>query len=505
MQAYRDALADDNTSFVLSPDSEFFRFFNSPTLAPVEQAQARAAPRQPRTAPLQPAPTMRHQPPADGAGRRPRRRRRRRAAPIGERTRPRWADRLKHAQGAVAGCAPCSTTGGGRVRAGSIVSGARGQAANVGARSGLRVMIDLATAVALVLVLEGLLWAVSPERMKRAVAMALAVADEQLRFGGLVAVGCGRGSGLAGARLTARRAATGSAMVRAFGIDFQRRRDKLRHACPREDAVFPRGPDLAVLARAEHDLVRQKADLAENVDAPGESPCPGFDRIRPHAGARSRLAHGPGDGPAARRRPVRRRSALPTSSSGSPPRWSISRPPRRSARGPMPDLPFPEPPPGSPFEDFFREFFDQRPAAPGDAAAAGLPRLGLRGGSPRLRGHQQPRDRRSRRDPGRVQRRQELRRQAGGAGHQDRSGAAQDRGRPALARGDVCATATRSGSATGSSPSAIRSASAARSPRASSRPARATFGPDPTTISCRSTRRSIAAIPAARASISTAR
>ena len=28
-------------------------------------------------------------------------------------------------------------------------------------------------------------------------------------------------------------------------------------------------------------------------------------------------------------------------------------------RGQMPDLPFPEPPPGSPFEDFFREFFDQ--------------------------------------------------------------------------------------------------------------------------------------------------
>jgi serine protease Do len=28
-------------------------------------------------------------------------------------------------------------------------------------------------------------------------------------------------------------------------------------------------------------------------------------------------------------------------------------------RGPAPDFPFPEPPPGSPFEDFFREFFDQ--------------------------------------------------------------------------------------------------------------------------------------------------
>jgi modulator of FtsH protease HflC len=42
MQAYRDALADNNTSFVLTPDSEFFRFFNSPALPPVEQARSPA-------------------------------------------------------------------------------------------------------------------------------------------------------------------------------------------------------------------------------------------------------------------------------------------------------------------------------------------------------------------------------------------------------------------------------------------------------------------------------
>ena len=52
-------------------------------------------------------------------------------------------------------------------------------------------MVDLATAVGLVLVLEGLLWAVSPGAMKRAAAMALALADEQLRLGGLVAVAVG--------------------------------------------------------------------------------------------------------------------------------------------------------------------------------------------------------------------------------------------------------------------------------------------------------------------------
>jgi modulator of FtsH protease HflC len=42
MQAYREALGDDNTSFVLSPDSEFFRFFDSGTLPEVEQADALA-------------------------------------------------------------------------------------------------------------------------------------------------------------------------------------------------------------------------------------------------------------------------------------------------------------------------------------------------------------------------------------------------------------------------------------------------------------------------------
>jgi membrane protease subunit HflC len=46
MQAYRDALGDDNTSFVLSPDSEFFRYFGSsnPIPAPTQDARAPASP-----------------------------------------------------------------------------------------------------------------------------------------------------------------------------------------------------------------------------------------------------------------------------------------------------------------------------------------------------------------------------------------------------------------------------------------------------------------------------
>jgi membrane protease subunit HflC len=49
MQAYRDALGDDNTSFVLSPDSEFFRFFGSsnPTPSQTQDARAPASPAPP--------------------------------------------------------------------------------------------------------------------------------------------------------------------------------------------------------------------------------------------------------------------------------------------------------------------------------------------------------------------------------------------------------------------------------------------------------------------------
>jgi membrane protease subunit HflC len=42
MEAYRDALGDDNTSFVLSPDSEFFRFFGSSSPTPLQTQDARA-------------------------------------------------------------------------------------------------------------------------------------------------------------------------------------------------------------------------------------------------------------------------------------------------------------------------------------------------------------------------------------------------------------------------------------------------------------------------------
>lgn len=43
MQAYRDSLADENTSFVLSPDGEFFRYFGSS--APDLSQEARSTPR----------------------------------------------------------------------------------------------------------------------------------------------------------------------------------------------------------------------------------------------------------------------------------------------------------------------------------------------------------------------------------------------------------------------------------------------------------------------------
>jgi membrane protease subunit HflC len=59
MQAYQDALGDDNTSFVLSPDSEFFRYFGSSN--PSGQAAALEAIEKPRGA----APAQEE--PVDGA------------------------------------------------------------------------------------------------------------------------------------------------------------------------------------------------------------------------------------------------------------------------------------------------------------------------------------------------------------------------------------------------------------------------------------------------------
>jgi len=52
-------------------------------------------------------------------------------------------------------------------------------------------MSDFVTAIALVLVLEGLLWALTPDAMKRAAVMALSLENNQLRGGGLVAAAGG--------------------------------------------------------------------------------------------------------------------------------------------------------------------------------------------------------------------------------------------------------------------------------------------------------------------------
>ena len=50
---------------------------------------------------------------------------------------------------------------------------------------------ELLTAVALVLVLEGTLWAAAPDGMKRAVMMALSMTNQKLRAGGLMAAALG--------------------------------------------------------------------------------------------------------------------------------------------------------------------------------------------------------------------------------------------------------------------------------------------------------------------------
>ena len=52
-------------------------------------------------------------------------------------------------------------------------------------------MGDLGTGLALVLVIEGVLWALFPEGMKQAAARAVLIDQAALRLGGLVAVGVG--------------------------------------------------------------------------------------------------------------------------------------------------------------------------------------------------------------------------------------------------------------------------------------------------------------------------
>jgi uncharacterized protein YjeT (DUF2065 family) len=52
-------------------------------------------------------------------------------------------------------------------------------------------MSDFTTALALVLVLEGLLWALMPDGMKRAAMLALSLENSQLRNGGLAIAAVG--------------------------------------------------------------------------------------------------------------------------------------------------------------------------------------------------------------------------------------------------------------------------------------------------------------------------
>ena len=52
-------------------------------------------------------------------------------------------------------------------------------------------MTDLLTALALLLVVEGALWAIAPDGMKRAAVAALAMANQQLRMAGLAAAAIG--------------------------------------------------------------------------------------------------------------------------------------------------------------------------------------------------------------------------------------------------------------------------------------------------------------------------
>ena len=163
MQAYRDALGDDSTSFVLSPDSEFFRYFDEPDAA-LQSRRRRASRRSAGARRTPPPPAGRRRP-------RPRRPPATAAATVGA-GEPPAGDAVAVARGVgrPARAAPARALR----RVDRVVGRARGwlgagravrlTVAATGERRGGDSMIDLATALALVLVLEGLLWARVAER-----------------------------------------------------------------------------------------------------------------------------------------------------------------------------------------------------------------------------------------------------------------------------------------------------------------------------------------------------
>ena len=157
---------------------------------------------------------------------------------------------------------------------------------------------------------------------------------------------------------------------------------------------------------------------------------------------------------AACRRPrrVRRPTASPISPTSCCPRWSTSRRPRRSSRSRGPATrqtaaPVPQFPPGSPFEEFFKDFFDRnsrRGGRPRGAAAQGdLARLRLHHRPSRLYRHQQPRHRRCRRDHGHPARRHRAEGRGRRPRHQDRPRGAEGQDRQAADRRRAGATATQ--------------------------------------------------------------
>ena len=171
-------------------------------------------------------------------------------------------------------------------------------------------------------------------------------------------------------------------------------------------------------------------------------------------------------------------------------------------------------PPGSPFEQFFKDFMNRnRPArrqgGNGDKPAPARRAQSLGSGfiidPAGYRGHQQPRDRRRRRNLGHPAGQHHAEGDDRRPRRERRHRAAEGEVRQAAADGAIRRFSDSRASATGCWRSATRSASAAPSPPASSRPAAATSSRARTTTSSRPTPRSTAATPAARCSTWTAR
>ena len=270
-------------------------------------------------------------------------------------------------------------------------------------------------AVGLVLVIEGLLWAAAPQLGLRLLAAAAQMPEHTLRTGRR---GGGRGwvrARVAGPRLTCRSAFDSRAVAVAMTSDW--------HA--------ERLGDLAMSGPVRSKTPACDADVLRGCGA-RRQPAPRLRAARPWRAAALLLMLAPAALADAARPDQRRAGRREADRRG---RQHLDQPDRQGPQG----VPLPKVPKGSPFEEFFDDFFNRKGGTLAVRPQGLLARLRLRHrrqGRPDR--HQQPRHRRRRRDHHQLPRRHQAQgRQGARQGHQDRPRAAQGDAEEAAGRREV--------------------------------------------------------------------